>query len=235
MSRAHFGAGAHRAPGREGAAAADPAHLLAAALRPAGQDLRQGARRRTQMHRVDQHRRDLPHSGRHPVRHRHRLCEDEGQPSLLRSFLPVHVFRCRLETALSHILCTGFELQLQIRLTDTSVLHVSLQNLTSHRPHRLAALRCDCSHGALQVYNPKMGMDALQVFPESQAAANQRSGRAGRTGPGTCWRLFTENAFRQVCLPEQRPCHQADDAGCPAIWHALALPAHGAGCGKAPQ
>lgn len=61
-----------------------------------------------------------------------------------------------------------------------------------------------------QVYNPKMGMDALQVFPESQAAANQRSGRAGRTGPGTCWRLFTETAFRQVlntpscwCLSEQ--------------------------------
>jgi pre-mRNA-splicing factor ATP-dependent RNA helicase DHX38/PRP16 len=43
-----------------------------------------------------------------------------------------------------------------------------------------------------------MGMDALQVFPESQAAANQRSGRAGRTGPGTCWRLFTESAYRQV-------------------------------------
>ena len=53
----------------------------------------------------------------------------------------------------------------------------------------------------VQVYNPKMGMDALQVFPESQAAANQRSGRAGRTGPGTCWRLFTENAYRQVCPP----------------------------------
>ena len=50
----------------------------------------------------------------------------------------------------------------------------------------------------LQVYNPKMGMDALTVFPESAAAANQRSGRAGRTGPGTCWRLFTETAFRNV-------------------------------------
>ncbi len=58
------------------------------------------------------------------------------------------------------------------------------------------ALCCSCA----QVYNPKMGMDALQVFPESQAAANQRSGRAGRTGPGTCWRLFTETAFRQVRL-----------------------------------
>ncbi len=60
----------------------------------------------------------------------------------------------------------------------------------------------------MQVYNPKMGMDALQVFPESQAAANQRSGRAGRTGPGTCWRLFTETAFRQV----QR---------CSVLWNAL--------------
>lgn len=29
-----------------------------------------------------------------------------------------------------------------------------------------------------------MGMDALQVFPCSQAATNQRAGRAGRTGPG---------------------------------------------------
>lgn len=52
----------------------------------------------------------------------------------------------------------------------------------------------------MQVYNPKMGMDALQVFPCSQAACNQRMGRAGRTGPGTCWRLYTETAFRQEML-----------------------------------
>eukprot|EP00983_Pelagomonas_calceolata_P033612 1052108-Pelagomonas_calceolata.AAC.3 len=43
-----------------------------------------------------------------------------------------------------------------------------------------------------------MGMDALQVFPISQAAAGQRSGRAGRTGPGTCYRLYTEPAYRCV-------------------------------------
>ena len=34
-------------------------------------------------------------------------------------------------------------------------------------------------------------MDALQITPESQANANQRAGRAGRTGPGFCYRLFT--------------------------------------------
>jgi len=41
------------------------------------------------------------------------------------------------------------------------------------------------------VYNPKIGMDALQITPISQANANQRAGRAGRTGPGICFRLYT--------------------------------------------
>jgi pre-mRNA-splicing factor ATP-dependent RNA helicase DHX38/PRP16 len=48
----------------------------------------------------------------------------------------------------------------------------------------------------LKVYNPKIGMDALQVTPISQANANQRGGRAGRTGPGVCFRLYTDHAFR---------------------------------------
>lgn len=39
-----------------------------------------------------------------------------------------------------------------------------------------------------QVFNPRIGMDALQVYPISQANANQRAGRAGRTGPGQCFR-----------------------------------------------
>lgn len=39
-----------------------------------------------------------------------------------------------------------------------------------------------------KVFNPRIGMDALQIYPISQANANQRSGRAGRTGPGQCFR-----------------------------------------------
>ncbi|POW10235.1 hypothetical protein PSTT_06232, partial [Puccinia striiformis] len=40
----------------------------------------------------------------------------------------------------------------------------------------------DSGFSKLKVYNPRVGMDALQITPISQANANQRSGRAGRTG-----------------------------------------------------
>lgn len=42
----------------------------------------------------------------------------------------------------------------------------------------------DSGYCKLKVYNPRIGMDALQIYPVSQANANQRMGRAGRTGPG---------------------------------------------------
>ncbi|KAJ1797602.1 hypothetical protein LPJ59_003029, partial [Coemansia sp. RSA 2399] len=44
-------------------------------------------------------------------------------------------------------------------------------------------------------YNPRAGMESLQVVPCSRASANQRSGRAGRVGPGKCFRMFTQHAF----------------------------------------
>ncbi|CBF74845.1 hypothetical protein AN4032.2 [Aspergillus nidulans FGSC A4] len=54
----------------------------------------------------------------------------------------------------------------------------------------------DSGYSKLKVYNPKMGMDTLQITPISQANANQRSGRAGRTGPGKAYRLYTEVAYK---------------------------------------
>ena len=45
------------------------------------------------------------------------------------------------------------------------------------------------------VYNPRTGMESLVVTPCSRASANQRSGRAGRVGPGKCFRLYTKWAF----------------------------------------
>ncbi|TDZ25718.1 Pre-mRNA-splicing factor ATP-dependent RNA helicase-like protein cdc28 [Colletotrichum orbiculare MAFF 240422] len=45
------------------------------------------------------------------------------------------------------------------------------------------------------VYNPATGMENLVVTPCSRASANQRSGRAGRVGPGKCFRLYTKFAY----------------------------------------
>ncbi|UXI20043.1 hypothetical protein NH340_JMT05986 [Sarcoptes scabiei] len=63
----------------------------------------------------------------------------------------------------------------------------------------------DSGYCKLKVYNPRIGMDALQVYPISQANANQRSGRAGRTGPGCCYRLYTERQFKQEMLANTVP------------------------------
>lgn len=54
-------------------------------------------------------------------------------------------------------------------------------------------------------YDPKLGMDSLVITPISQAQAKQRAGRAGRTGPGKCYRLYTEAAFQSEMLPTSIP------------------------------
>ncbi|KAK9814683.1 hypothetical protein WJX72_009734 [[Myrmecia] bisecta] len=64
-----------------------------------------------------------------------------------------------------------------------------------------------------KVYNPKIGMDSLVVAPISQASAKQRAGRAGRTGPGKCYRLYTESAFKNEMLPLSVPEIQRTNLG----------------------
>lgn len=63
----------------------------------------------------------------------------------------------------------------------------------------------DAGYCKLKVYNPRIGMDALQIYPISQANANQRSGRAGRTGPGKCYRLYTTKQYKDEMLVSTVP------------------------------
>lgn len=51
------------------------------------------------------------------------------------------------------------------------------------------------------VFDPTVGLDRLQLGPISKASADQRAGRAGRTQPGVCVRLWSEIAHR--ARPEQ--------------------------------
>jgi ATP-dependent helicase HrpB len=43
-------------------------------------------------------------------------------------------------------------------------------------------------------FDPRTGMTRLVTLPVSQASADQRRGRAGRLGPGICYRLWSETA-----------------------------------------
>jgi hypothetical protein len=61
-----------------------------------------------------------------------------------------------------------------------------------------AACAVPAAHAPPQVYSPKNGMDSLVVAPISQASARQRAGRAGRTGPGKCYRLYTGGMVGQA-------------------------------------
>jgi ATP-dependent RNA helicase DDX35 len=47
----------------------------------------------------------------------------------------------------------------------------------------------------LKAFNPLTGISALITVPVSKASANQRAGRAGRTSPGKCFRLYTEASY----------------------------------------
>ncbi|KAI2513995.1 hypothetical protein MHU86_379 [Fragilaria crotonensis] len=65
----------------------------------------------------------------------------------------------------------------------------------------------------MKAFNPKIGMDSLVVTPISQASARQRAGRAGRTGPGKCYRLYTEQAYKTEMLATNIPEIQRTNLG----------------------
>ncbi len=62
-------------------------------------------------------------------------------------------------------------------------------------------------------FSPDSGMSGLHTLKIAQDTAQQRSGRAGRLGPGICYRLWTENQHKN------RPKHET-----PEILHADLAP-----------
>ena len=56
-------------------------------------------------------------------------------------------------------------------------------------------------------FNPETNVDSLVITQVSKASAQQRTGRAGRTRPGQCFRLCTEDDFNKLplnTLPEMQ-------------------------------
>ena len=53
-------------------------------------------------------------------------------------------------------------------------------------------------------YDPATGMNRLVTVPLSRASAEQRKGRAGRLGPGVCYRLYSRHSL-QGMVPYTQP------------------------------
>ncbi|KAK4227117.1 putative ATP-dependent RNA helicase [Podospora fimiseda] len=64
----------------------------------------------------------------------------------------------------------------------------------------------DCGRSKERRYDPLTGVQSFQIDWISKASAQQRAGRAGRTGPGHCWRMYSsavyERDFPQFSDPE---------------------------------
>ncbi|EME85540.1 uncharacterized protein MYCFIDRAFT_202170 [Pseudocercospora fijiensis CIRAD86] len=64
----------------------------------------------------------------------------------------------------------------------------------------------DCGRSKEKVYDVETGVQEFKVDWISKASASQRMGRAGRTGPGHCYRLYSsaiyEAHFEEHTLPE---------------------------------
>ena len=54
----------------------------------------------------------------------------------------------------------------------------------------------DCGFAKQMSFNPRNGLETLAVAPISKASAKQRAGRAGRVGPGKCFRLYTSYSYQ---------------------------------------
>ena len=64
----------------------------------------------------------------------------------------------------------------------------------------IEGVRCvvDCGWSRLPAFDPGCGLSRLTTVRVSKAAADQRAGRAGRLGPGSCLRLWTRNMHHSL-------------------------------------
>ncbi len=133
----------------------------------------------------------LPGAGE--IRRVHALLDDAG--------LPAHVYVAPLYGALSQedqerAIAPGTMGRRKIVLA-TSIAETSLT---------IEGVRVVIDGGVMRVprFSPRSGMTRLETVRVSRSAAEQRCGRAGRLGPGVCYRLWIEQE-QQHLAPHRTP------------------------------
>jgi ATP-dependent RNA helicase DHX8/PRP22 len=56
----------------------------------------------------------------------------------------------------------------------------------------------DSGYVKQKTFDPSRHMESLIVVPISQVSSQQRAGRAGRTGPGKCYRLYSSDCYQNM-------------------------------------
>ena len=56
----------------------------------------------------------------------------------------------------------------------------------------------DAGKAKVKQFRNRLGLDSLLVKQISRSSADQRKGRAGREGPGQCYRMYTEKAYNTL-------------------------------------
>jgi ATP-dependent helicase HrpB len=62
----------------------------------------------------------------------------------------------------------------------------------------------DCGLSRIPRFDPRSGFTRLETVKVTKDSADQRAGRAGRLGPGTCYRLWSEGSHASL-LPQRTP------------------------------
>ncbi|RMD71685.1 MAG: DEAD/DEAH box helicase, partial [Gammaproteobacteria bacterium] len=116
-------------------------------------------------------------SGERDIREAKEVLEGRGCPLPV---LPLHARLSQAEQAKVFETGTGRRVILATNVAETSIT--------------LPGVRCVIDTGLARIrrFEPRTGVERLKVEPISQASAEQRRGRAGRTAPGLCLRLYSE-------------------------------------------
>ncbi len=96
---------------------------------------------------------------------------------------------------------TGYKVVVATNVAETSVTVPGIRYVV------------DTGLARISSYNPRSRTTGLPVTKISQASCNQRAGRCGRTGPGTCYRLYSKEDYLlrpEFTIPEIKRANLAD-------------------------
>lgn len=104
------------------------------------------------------------------------------------------------------------EQDLALRPAPAGARKVILATSIAETSLTIDGVRTVIDSGVMRVprFSPRTGMNRLETVTVSRAAADQRRGRAGRQGPGTCYRLWSEAEDRGLTPHSTAELLQAD-------------------------